>query len=233
MTDPSLIKTLGVFGLVLIILLIGVGIYFVLKWLKSLSPTNTKINYVMAFLHKKLFYSSILRYMIISNHKLTYTAFGFFIYSLTFASLAQKGMTIGCALVILFLLVYPVAQMYFLIKYQDRLEEKQVRQRFSTLFDGMKTNSKMAMLYNSVFGMRRFYIVFINVTLSPNCPWSNFEQHRYLYKILSFMFIQSVYIIYIIETRPHILMKDNILELWNEGALMLLGYVSLAFSGIV
>ena len=81
--------------------------------------------------------------------------------------------------------------------------------------------------------MRRFYIVFINITLSPNCPWSNFEQHRYLYKILIFTFIQSLYIIYIIESKPHIVMKFNRLELFNEGALMCLGYVSLAFSGIV
>ena len=204
MTDPSLIKTLGVFGLVFIILLICVGIYFLLKWMKSLMPTNSKINSVMTFLHKKLFYSSILRYMIISNHKLTYTAFGFFVSSLAFTTLTQKGMTIGCAFVLLFLIVYPLAQMYFLIKYQDRLEEKKVIQRFSTLFDGMKTESKLALLYNTVFGMRRFFIVLINISLSPNCPWSNFEQHRYLYKILIFMFIQSVYIIYILETMPHI-----------------------------
>ena len=74
-----------------------------------MSHTNSKINTVMTFLDKKLFYSGVLRYMIVSNHKLTYTAFGFFVSSLAFTTLAQKGMTIGCGLVLIFLLVYPVA----------------------------------------------------------------------------------------------------------------------------
>ena len=213
--------------------MIGVGIYFLLRWLKFTRPTNSKINTVITFIDNKLFYSGLLRYLIVSNLKLTYTAFGFFISSLAFTTLMQKGMTIGCGILLIFLLAYPTAQMYFLIKYQDRLEEKQVRKRFSTLFDGMLTDYKLALLYNFIFSFRRFGIVFFNITLSPNCPWSNFEQHRYLYKILIFMFIQSIYIIYIIESKPHIVKKFTLLELWNEGALMCLGYISLAFSGIV
>ena len=45
--------------------------------------------------------------------------------------------------------------------------------------------------------------------------------------------MQSLYLLYIIDTKPHTVNLFNRLEYWNEGALMLLAYISLAFTGIV
>ena len=81
--------------------------------------------------------------------------------------------------------------------------------------------------------MRRFYIVLINIMLNAECPWTNFEQSRMLYKIILFLLVQSLYIMYIYETRPHTLNLFNRLELGNEGALMMLAYIMIAFSGVV
>ena len=71
-------------------------------------------------LAKKLFYSSFLRYMIVSNLKLTYTIIGFFIVT-TYA--LQKGAVLkdyvmfsAILLGLLFLIVYPIGSMLFLIK---------------------------------------------------------------------------------------------------------------------
>ena len=78
-------KTLGIFGFVLIILLILVGIYLILKHThkavaqKREGPFTKNVMKIKELLSKKLFYSSFLRYMIVSNLKLTVTIFGFFI----------------------------------------------------------------------------------------------------------------------------------------------------------
>ena len=83
-------------------------------------------------MHAKLFYNSFLRYMIVSNLKLTYTVWGFFM--LTFGVFLTKFPQYGkndefiraniieiiklvCGvLAILFLIVYPLATMFYLLK---------------------------------------------------------------------------------------------------------------------
>ena len=78
-------KTLGIFGFIIVLLLIFVGVYFLLKWVhisvlqKRKGPLINTLVKIKDSLYKKLFYSSFLRYMIVSNLKLTYTVFGFFI----------------------------------------------------------------------------------------------------------------------------------------------------------
>ena len=44
--------------------------------------------------------------------------------------------------------------------------------------------------------------------------------------------IQTFYILYIIATRPHTTNMFNSLEFFNEGALIILAYVMLIFSGM-
>ena len=58
---------------------------------------------------------------------------------------------LGILMVILFLLVYPVCTMVFLIKHQDRLQEPKVVRQFSTLYDGMNTDSKQVRVVAEVF----------------------------------------------------------------------------------
>ena len=74
--DSSLMKSLGLFLVVLLGLVFLVVIYLAIKASKTKSGIAYKIRLK---LEKKLFYSSFLRYMIVSNLKLTYTVFGFFI----------------------------------------------------------------------------------------------------------------------------------------------------------
>ena len=83
----------------------------------------------------------------------------------------------GIVLVILFLIVYPLFTMFFLIKHQDKMKENTFKRKFSTLYDGMYTESKQVLLYNTVFCMRRFFLVFINVSLNVECPWTDLKQN--------------------------------------------------------
>ena len=227
-TDPNLFRGLGVFSIVLVLGLLGVAIYVLLsamtrghcKWLKT--PRD--------FIHRKLFYNGFLRYLIVSNLKLTITAWAFFIYQYSDGvQIKAAGFFVG----IIALLIYPVLFMYFLLKNQDSLEEPKTRQKYSSVYDGIYTESKQALLYNTVFCLRRFYIVLVNTVFNVSCPFTDFEQSRYFYKIILFLLIQSVYLLYVESARPHTLELFNRLEVFNESALMLLAYIMIAFSGIV
>jgi hypothetical protein len=75
-TDSGIWKTLGFFGVFLVIMLISIGIYLLLKWLSKLERFAC-LKTAQHFLSKKLFFNSILRYLIVSNHKITYMAFAY------------------------------------------------------------------------------------------------------------------------------------------------------------
>ena len=81
--------------------------------------------------------------------------------------------------------------------------------------------------------MRRLFLVAINVSFNEGCPWTNLDGERYLYKVISLICIQLVYLIYVIDTKPHTQSTYNNLELVNESTLLLLAYLMISFSGIV
>ena len=126
-------KTLGIFGFVIVILLILMLVYFVLKWTTN-AVRSKKVGLLVKTLAKikdaisqKLFYNSFLRYMIVSNLKLTYTVFGFFILTTSKifsvskdpntekVTLSDKITLAVICFAILFLLAYPIMTMLFLI----------------------------------------------------------------------------------------------------------------------
>ena len=107
------------------------------------------------------------------------------------------------------------------------------KKKFSTLYDGMYTNGKLTLLYNTIFCMRRFFIVVINVALNSGFPLTNFERNQFLFKIVLFLLLQSLYVIYILDVMPHTLKLFNNLELVNEILLMIMAYMSLSFSGLI
>ena len=134
---------------------------------------------------------------------------------------------------ILCLLVYPVVMIIFLYRNQKKLEEPAMIVKYSSVYDGIETHSRQAILYSPIFCVRRFLIVLINISFNVNFPWTAFEQNSYLYKILIFVGIQFLYILYIADTKPHTIERFNKLELLNEVLLVILAYVMIAFSGIV
>ena len=67
-------------------------------------------------LEKKLFYSSMLRYMIVSNLKLNYTTWAFLISTGSFASITEGVQTSVKILVIIGLIVFPVFVMVFMVR---------------------------------------------------------------------------------------------------------------------
>ena len=91
--------------------------------------------------------------MIVSNLKLTYTVFGFFILTASKvfaisesqetnkATLADKITLVVICLAIVFLIIYPISTMIFLTKNQSKLTTPIFKRKFNTLYDGMYTRS--------------------------------------------------------------------------------------------
>ena len=84
--DSTLIKSLGLFFVVILVLLFFVLIYFVVKSSKNEKSLAYKVK---VKLEKKLFYSSFLRYLIVSNLKLNFTTWAFLISKWSFESFKE------------------------------------------------------------------------------------------------------------------------------------------------
>merc|ERR1712176_754015 len=104
--------------------------------------------------------------------------------------------------------------------------------KWSTLYQGINMNQLSALFYNAIFCVRRFHIVLVNLLFSPGFPLTNFEQHQYLFKDFCFIFIQTIYVMYIADARPHSQHIFNLLEFFNEGMITLMCYIMVCFTGI-
>ena len=89
--DSSLMKSLGLFLVVLLGLVFLVVIYLAIKASKTKSGIAYKIRLK---LEKKLFYSSFLRYMIVSNLKLNFTTWAFLLNEWSFATFSSGSKSI-------------------------------------------------------------------------------------------------------------------------------------------
>ena len=223
--DVELFKSLGVFTLIIVVLLIGVLLYFILKLCKG-----EKVTLVKNKLHEKLFYNGFLRYMTVSNLKLNYTVWGFMIVYWNALNLVNAGV---CGVILCFIVLYPGLVIVGLLKNHHRIEEEKFKTAFNSLFNGIQTRSKQALIYEAIFCIRRFFIVFVNISLSSNVPLNNFVKHRYLFKILIFIGIQSIYLWYVNDTRPHTNKIFTRLEFFNEGSLMFLAYIMIAYTDVM
>jgi len=229
--DPDIVKSLGMFALVIFVLILVVAFWAITRCLQKRGiNVGQKIKVA---LEKKLFYNSLYRYMIISNLKLTFTLWGFLLAAYSFETTQESLKTIGYLAGIGLLLVWPLFIFVFLQKNQDRLDEPKFVEKHATIYQGIKVESKSALLYNVVFCVRRFYLVLINMYFSPQFPLSNFESHANYFKVAIFLVMQTMYMIYIIEAKPHtedIFIK---LEYFNEGLLVMLCYMMFVYTGIV
>ena len=96
----------------------------------------------------------------------------------------------------------------------------------------MYTDAKLTLVYNTIFCLRRFLLVLINISLSSHFPFLNLSRNHFLLKILLFLLIQSLYGLYIWDVFPHTQNLFNYLEVSNELLLVLLAYLSMTFTGL-
>lgn len=226
--ETSVLKQLGLFTLVFAVIILGIGLYFVVRHLHK--KGNKHIATLKDKIEKKLFFSGIYRYLVVSNLKLTVTIFGFLVAKWSFESFVTGATSVALLFGVFGLIVWPLFIMFTLERNFFKLEEDAFKKRHETIYQGIQTSSREALLYYSVFAMRRFYLVVINVVFSPR---EKGEKNEYLLKIIFFLIIQSIYILYVFAARPHTTRIFNRLEFFNEGMLIMLAYVMLIFCGLV
>ena len=91
---------------------------------------------------KKLFFSGIYRYLIVSNLKLTVTLFGFLLAKFSFETFATGAASAGLLLGIFGLLCWPLYICFFLEQHFDDLEENQFKKKHETIYQGIRTDSR-------------------------------------------------------------------------------------------
>ena len=198
-----------------------------------------------------------------SHLRLTYTQWAFLLAFWNFGSPLATATTCAFMVPVILLIAWPLFALRFLLKNKDRIaaskdglcaqpgtgagsKEQQDRrrqsqalldnrfdQRHGTLYQGISTDRRAALIYNVIFCARRFDIVFINIVFSAGSPLTNFSHHHYFAKIVLLLWVQTAYLVYIWSTRPHVEPLFNRLELFNELAIVLLCYVMTSYSGIV
>ena len=179
-----MIKNLGVFAISFFIILLAFLFYFIIKKCGGCCKLCIKIREKV---YKKLFYNGPFRYITEGYLKLFNDFLTLFLFAV--AHDLNWVMLIQSSLYIILLTVWPIWSIYFLLKNQTKLEEPVFKQKFSTIYQGIKPNSFKALCYNAVFSVRRLNIILINVYLTKDSPLSGLDRTYYLHKILCFLLI--------------------------------------------
>ena len=113
------------------------------------------------------------------------------------------------------LILWPLWTIKFLFSNQDKLKDPNFRRKHHSLYDGIKTHTLLALLFQAVFTVIRFDLVLMNLVLSADSPFTKAKESIYLLKIFCLMGIVILYLCYIHISWPHDEPVYNVLEFFN------------------
>jgi len=116
----------------------------------------------------------------------------------------------------------PVITYFVTRKYMKEETSEEWKDKFKTLYDGLKVGSKPVMMYNTIFLVRRLIFAFLICFVIPS---------QGIQVIINF-FMSWGMIMYLIKYRPFQIEKLNKLEIFNEMTILLCNYTLIAFSDI-
>lgn len=157
----NLVKALGIYPFLLLLILCTMIYTCVLKKCKS---KNTKVRRQYNSLNRKLYYNTLLRFCLEIDLKLAHQAI-----SVTyFVGLASLSTSVIHGFFALFVLIFPFATVFFLLRRRDRLPERNMMARFGTLYQGVKTQHKSTVIHTAMFLFRRLFVVCLVVFLNDS-----------------------------------------------------------------
>lgn len=106
---------------------------------------------------------------------------------------------------------------------QKKLETPSVEERISELYEGVRTESKAALLYSSTFIIRRLAFASILVNLSGYPA----------FQIIAFFNLSVLLCAYIVGVRPFANPALNRIEIFNEFCILLTAYHLVLFTDYV
>ena len=137
LSTDNFFESFAIYGLILSILVILLLIYLFIRLLNS---QNKYLVMVKQLLKNKLFYNSWIRYMIESNLKTTHNTIFFLYLTGSFATNLDTIKTIFMLLLILFIICWPVFIGIFLSKNQQKLGDKEYRDKYGSMYLDTKTD---------------------------------------------------------------------------------------------
>ena len=112
--DNSFFWSLGIFAIFFIALVLLLSIYLLLKLYHFVSKRGTVGKTLTEYLHKKLFYSAICRYIIESYLKVVYNTVIFLALDVSFSSKFEATNTVILHLILSFFIIWPFMAALFL-----------------------------------------------------------------------------------------------------------------------
>ena len=160
----SLLRAFGIFTVFFAVILGLILIYWLTVCLKN--KCWKEMKHVHSYLHRKLFFSSLIRYMIQANLLMTHNAVFYLFVSDKFDS---KITTFSYIAILVLVSVWPIFLIAFLVPQQGRLEEEDFKNKFTSMYLDNKTNKylgekfvkdrKLCYLYHVPFCVRRLCLV--------------------------------------------------------------------------
>ena len=145
--------------------LLVVALAFLLYQVSKFCSTKfNKCNKLFAKLSRYLFYKAPIRYIIVSYLRVL-SVFASLVY-VGFAVKTHYGYLILYGLITGILILWPVGVIGFMLKNNDKIDDKEFRGKYDALYQGIKTTSWQALVYNAVFAVRRFDIILDNLLLN-------------------------------------------------------------------
>ena len=182
----NLFWSFGLYAKFFICLVLLFLIYYLVKFMLNRFP---RLQWFETVLRRKLFYSSVIRFMIESNLKITHNSIFFLYLRGSFASNNDTASTCFTIFVLVIIILWPPYLAQFLIRTRDDHEKQGFIRKFSSMYltnktdrylgDGIRTNKARCFLYHVWFCIRRLsFVMCIFITRN------NANQLQCLYGIL-------------------------------------------------
>lgn len=171
-------------------------------------------------IRNKLFYSVWIRYLIEGNLFITYEAIFFLKKHGSFSTTELSLSTTFRILILIILVLWIIFASFYIVMKQQNLEEPTFKRKFGSLYTGLNTNHRPAIMYTAVFCLRRLLLVLCLL-------W--FDQNHNQVMIFVYIAIYSAFFIYLSHAKPNEEPSMNRLEHFNELCVIALHYTMLTF----
>ena len=212
--------SLGIFGIFLAMLILLLIFYFVLK---LLSMRFQCVRNLVKSLKKKLFYSVWIRYLIESNLKMTHNCIFYLYISGGFMGIEETASSVIRIVLLTIIVIWPFFMTAFLYIKRKRLDERGFKQKIIAMYSGIDTKKFLALMYTSIFCIRRLLLVCTLLGLQLVL------QTQGIWLILTYNGLQSLYFLYMTSVRPHEEKIHTKLEQFNELCVITMQYSMIYF----
>jgi len=125
--------------------------------------------------------------------------------------------------VFILVLLIPFVTLFWVLRNRTKLETAEYKQKYESLYLGVDTNRRGSSTYPAVFIFRRQCIVLCATFVVDLKSWL----------LIYFIFIQIIYLSYLLNYKPKNTFIENRLELMNEIIILVTAYVLLTTTDYV